>query len=839
MRENTRFPQQQIPDSKKTEEWKKKCVDWGECRSYLTYSPIRSSVLHKKINSDLVNGILRMSDLKQILKADTYQGSKIPEKIQHYPIMNSKIDLLIGEECSRVWDHRVVVTNPTAVSAMEKAKKQAILARYQEFLNGDQNQTESQDNEELDRIQRYFNYEYQDFREARANFILNHYWKQDNFPNIFCKGLLDAITNAEEIYQVGIFGGEPTIKHLDTKHVHVFRNGYSSRIEDADIIVLEDYWSPGEIYKQYHDVLTDKDREYIEDLPNGAEGKSNMDAVDERIEMARTSFVGEDGIAVNDLEESVHQVFGSDGTTQTEPYDREGNLRVLRVYWKSRRRMKKVKEYDPDVQDFVYNIYPDTHECNSSYGETSEDIWVNEAWEGTKIGEKVYVNMRPLPYQFNSITNPSACHFGIIGQIYQSNDNRPYSMVDKMKPYAYLYDIIHHRLNDLIATSWGTMIRLDMSKKPANMSIPEWMFYARKSKVFIEDSFNEGVGATAGKVAGAMNTNSNGAVTAEQTAGIQNLMGYLQYLSDEMSIVSGVSKQREGSVQNRETVGGVERATMQSAMITKWLFSQHDDVKRRVCEAFLEVCKLAIRGSKRKWENILDDGSLDVMEIDGDEFAENDYGLVVENSDGAQQLSNQIDQIAQAAMQNGQKLSTVMKLFQTKSISEKIRMVEKAEQDIQNQMAQQAQQAAEIEQQKAQAAMETMRMQQEFQDMLNQRDNETKIEVAKIQAGVSVATAEISANAKEAEEKPVEGEDGENLALDVAKLKQDDRHHREDLDEKKREFDQKLSADKQKAAADREIAKKEAEQSKQEHKDDVELKKKQIAKAASKPTAKK
>jgi len=29
------------------------------------------------------------------------------------------------------------------------------------------------------------------------------------------------------------------------------------------------------------------------------------------------------------------------------PYDMLGNIRVLRVFWKSRRKIKKVKSYDP------------------------------------------------------------------------------------------------------------------------------------------------------------------------------------------------------------------------------------------------------------------------------------------------------------------------------------------------------------------------------------------------------------------------------------------------------------------------------------------------------------
>jgi len=37
--------------------------------------------------------------------------------------MNTKLDLLRGEESKRVFDYRVIVTNPNAVSEIETNKK--------------------------------------------------------------------------------------------------------------------------------------------------------------------------------------------------------------------------------------------------------------------------------------------------------------------------------------------------------------------------------------------------------------------------------------------------------------------------------------------------------------------------------------------------------------------------------------------------------------------------------------------------------------------------------------------------------------------------------------------
>ena len=90
----------------------------------------------------------------------------------------------------------------------------------------------------------YFTYEWQDFREVRANAILNHYVKEYNVPLMFNKGFMDAMIVGEEIYQCDIVGGEPCVWKLNPMDVRTFKSGISNRIEDANIIIIEQYMSP-------------------------------------------------------------------------------------------------------------------------------------------------------------------------------------------------------------------------------------------------------------------------------------------------------------------------------------------------------------------------------------------------------------------------------------------------------------------------------------------------------------------------------------------------------------------------------------------------------------------
>lgn len=728
MSEFTQFPPQQLSFSRKNKAWRKKHCDWADSKSLFNYSLVRKSVIHKKINYDLLNGKLHMDDLMLVINPDNIQAGFIPNKVQHYPIMNSKLNVLRGEESKRVFDYRVVVTNPNALSEIESNKKTELFQRIQALL-AETSQSEEEFNAELEKLNQYYTYEWQDLREVRANALLNHYWKELNMPLMFNEGFMDAMTVAEEIYMCDIVGGEPTIERLNPNKVRIFKSGSSNRVEDADVVIIEDYWSPGRIIDTYYDVLSKKDMEYIEKLPFTMSQGDSMDNIDDRNAFLNGELFG------GDVNSEYFFGGGVEIDSSLLPYDLAGNIRVLRVFWKSRRKIKKVKSYDQNG-DEVFNFYPETYVINKDLGEEEEIFFINEAWEGTKIGKDIYVNMRPRIVQYNRLSNPSRCHFGIVGSVYNLNESKPFSLVDMMKPYNYLYDTIHDRLNKLMAKNWGKIIQLDLAKVPAKWDIDKWMYFAKTNNVAVIDSFKEGnIGAATGKLAGALNNASAGVIDAELGNIIQQNINLLEFIKMEMSEVAGISKQREGQISNRETVGGVERATLQSSHITEWLFITHDDVKRRALECFLETAKIALKGRSKKFQYILSDTSMRVMDIDGDEFAECDYGLVVDNSNSIQELKQKMDMLAQAALQNQTlNFSTIMKLYNSSSLAEKQRMVEKNEQEIIERQQQAQQQQLQVQQQQLQAEAQQKELEMQLKDQMNQRDNETKILVATISA---------------------------------------------------------------------------------------------------------
>lgn len=792
------FPQQKLSFRSKNKAWRKKCVDFGDDHSLLHYHLTRKSVFSMRINYDLLNGKIHMNDLKMLLNPYDLDASFIPDAIQHYPVINSKLEVLRGEETKRIFDYRVVVTNPTAISEMAEEKNREVTERLQQLI-ADSSMSDEDFNQQMEKWSDYFQFEYRDKREVRANRLLNHYMKELDIPQMFNKGFVDAYTVGEEAYQCDIIGGEPVVEKIDPMKMRVIRSGYSSRIEDADIIILEDYWSPGKVIDVYWDQLTNKDIETIENAPDnmGSTYADSMDNIDPRygfIPNFSLDWTGGDQV-LNPL-----SLFDNSIDTTLMPYDMNGNIRVLRVYWKSKRKIKKVKSLDPDTGEEQFNFYPENYHCDPMKGEEEESFWINEAWEGTKIGDNIYVNMRPRPVQYNRLSNPSACHFGIIGSIYNINGDEPFSMVDIMKPYAYLYDIISDRLNKTLAKNMGKIIRMDFAKVPKGWDVDKWLYYMKVNSIAAEDSFKEGeIGRATGVLAGGLNNASNGVIDASLGNEIQQYMNLLEWITTKIGEMAGISRQREGQIYNRETVGGVERATLQSSHSTERIFFIHDNVKKRVLECLLETAKIAYKGRKKKFQYITSDGAEVMMDIDGDEFAECDYGLVIDNSYGTQELNQKLDMLAQAALQNQLvDFSTIMRLYTTTSTAEKQRAVENNEKRIREQQQQQQQQQMELQQQQLQqqAQAEEQKIQMDYQ--MHQEDNETKLMVAEINSQAEAARLAL-----------MNEEQGLTRAEEM-EFKQ------KDLEEKARQFDENLSFERKKQA------------------DDARLKEKQINKMSTK-----
>jgi hypothetical protein len=722
------FPKQKLPFNKKDKKWRKAHLDFADNNSFINSGRIRAKLRSKRINLNLYNGILDPSDMKLILNPGDIEKMFVPDKIQHYPIVTPRINVLIGEEKRRKFDWSVNLTNPNTVSMISQDKKKLVQEKLNEYLESTRPEEELE--KDMKAFSDYINYDYQDIREKRVNMYMRYHIESLDMKVKFQQGFKDALIMGEEIYMTDIVNGQVTFEKLNPLNVHTLRSGTSNKIEDADIIVIDDYWSPGKVQDHFYEDLKSKEIDLLDEESTGGSGKDSDGE----------SYAFDDASNYEVMQrETVNSFLDMTGVwssaSKNTYSDGHGNIRVLRMFWKSKKEILKVTYFDDMGKEQIKFRSPD-YILDKERGETSERFWVNEWWKGVKVGKNIYLQIKPKEIQYNKINQPSYNSSGIVGQVYNTNEQGAVSLVERSKPFQYLYDISWYRVNEALSKYLGSIVELDLAKIPEGWNVTKWLYFARKSGIAVVDSFKEGNrGMAKGKLAGAVG-NTTGRVL-EQKVGdfIQTHIQMMEFAKAQMDEIIGVSRQRMGQVDNRETVGGVERSVSQSNHITEELFTLHDYCKKRCFQILLETIKIAAKGNQVKFAYIADDMTRKLMEIDGDEFAEEEYGLQVSNEDAINEMQQKLDGMVQMGLQNQMlSFSTAMKIYNSPSIREVQRMIEKAENDKNESMQKQSEEQRKMQEMQIQSNEQLAATNQEMLVEQFNRTDETKRYIAELQA---------------------------------------------------------------------------------------------------------
>jgi len=715
----TSFPPQKKKFKDKGPKWRKEHFGWAKNAIFSEDSLIRSSVARKDRNIRSYLGRIDINEYITLLNPNALKKFAIPTEIQHHPIAAPYLNVLIGEEFDRRFEWRAIVTNPNAISKIEMDKKRMFEKKIIELLE-DTTLTEEEAAKQLKAFDYYVKFEYQDIREKRANLLLRHYIKELDLKLKFNQGFKDVLLNSEEAYLGEVYNNRPSIEVMDQNKTFVIRSGNSNRYEDADVIINYEYMAPGMVQDRYYRYLSESDTKTIDEACGIAYARydgSDLERDEQGIDYGRREMM-------RDYLSMPGKLKSNFSAGHSQVVDNEGNIRVIRLYWKSRKMIKRVKTYDPETGKPVFTYQSESYVANEDLGEEVEDYWVSQWWEGVEVGDEIYPYIKPRDIQFNKFDDPGYNHPGIVGQIYSIHSYKASSMMDMAFPYQLIYDATFHRMQDAMSKFFGSLVVVDLASLPPGWDLNKWMFFAKKAGISVKDSFKEGnKGMATGKLAGGI-PNSGQSINQQLGDFIQQQINILSYVETQLGRIVGVPPQRLGDIQNRETVGGVERAVTQSSYITNERFKIHDNVKKRVLTMLLELCKVAFKGSKVKFQYISDNYINETFEI-GDEFCEEEYGIMVDNDTDLSKMENMMDQLTQAALQTQAiRYSDVFKIYNSSSLSEKQRIIEKGEEDAIARAQEEQQQNLQAQKEQTQAMQQTAQAQQ---DMLERHHNDKMV----------------------------------------------------------------------------------------------------------------
>jgi len=719
---SNQIPIQKLPMSKKGEDWKRSNVDYFISRFDLSYESGKSKKQRLKIAYDLYNSIFDENDFKYV--TDPFNvNDGFPADIQNFNIIKPKIDLLIGEETKRPDSYRVIQVNEEATTKIQEKYKELLTSKILEIAGrGEPGEpVTEEDMKELEAIGEYMNYDYSDIAETVAYHSLQYIKEKEDLKDKFVSGFKDGLIGGMEVHYVGIVGGEPVAERVNPPEFSYDDRPGLKHIEDGDYAVRRMKMSIASIYDRLYDIMEEKD---LNELLDKFEYASNA---------SRTS---------GDFNKIVFKTFPQN--TFDNEFDSE-SIDVWHVTWKSFKKVGFLSFFDEEGEEQT-EIVDENYEASED-----EDIywdWVVEVWEGYRIGEDIYVGINPIPNQHVSIDNPNSKRLPYIGAVYNNDNTQSKSLVEIMKPLQYMYIIIWYRLEIALARDKGRVINMDITQIPKSMGVSteQWMHYLSSMGVNFFNPYEEGwdvPGREGGKPA-TFNQFSSQDLTMSNA--IANYVELMMKIEDMIGELSGVSRQRQGSISNRELVGNVERAVIQSSHITELHFFVHDGIKKRVYEALLEAAKRAWSESgKSKLHYITDDMSRIFLDINED-FLYSDYGIFASDSTQENQNLEAIQNLLQPAMQNGATLGDVAEIISSNNLTEvrkKLEKIDKKKQEREEQMAQMQQQAQrEAEQLRAQSEAEKLRVEEED----SVRKSDTDVRVALIKAGLEEEKLELEAN---------------------------------------------------------------------------------------------
>ncbi len=717
----TYFPKQKLSYAKKDTSWREDCVN-GVINTCYVYGRTRRSSSSTKIrNYNLFNNKIDKADFDYVLNPFNLSKEKMkdysfPASLQAYDTWSKYLFLLLGEEFKRIFNPVVMAINNDAISEKQKLKKDQILGTLQEMLQGIIDPDKVDPNNPpppLEELERYQHYTPKMMREVTSQRLLNHYFRKERLPEIFNTCFKDVLIVAEEVARVEKVGNGPKVTRVNPLEIWYQLNNNSDFLDDAEKIYERNQYTISEIVDEFYEFLTP---EQIDELESWGTGSGNDSLYN----------FGDRPLVIPEVD-SIYAF--QDNWAQR-------GIPVHRVRWKSKKKVGTwhyIDELGNPQEDLVDETFKINKFDKTQYVEW---FWINEYWEGVRIGQDMYLHnlIRPRKQQFRTIDNLSECKSGYIGTVYSALNSQSTSMMDRLVPWIYLYLIVWYRTELALSKNLGKIALIDTSLIPDTWEPEKWMYYAQSMGFGFVNSFNEGNKAILGGM-GWNQSQQNKALDLETGDYIQGHIQILQFIEQKFEDVTGVSRQRLGSIQTSELVGNTERAVTQSSHITEPYFAPHEAFKLRVCSALIEVSKECLEGETRNYQYITDDLSTVLFEVQGDDFNDADYDVFTTSAIKDQQTLDMLQGLLQAALQNDKiQLSAAVDVLNSNSPSEIKARLKQAEQEFFE-----AQQQSSRAEQALQEAMHQELMDLEYEklereDLNKELDRENDIALAELKA---------------------------------------------------------------------------------------------------------
>lgn len=569
--------------------------------------------------------------------------------------------------------------------------------------------------------------------QRQAQQLLDYFVAHQDIKYKQQEGFKHAIITGTEIYYVGDRNGEPVFEMINPKYFTWAGSQNTEWFQDGTWAKYEQWLTIEEGTQRYAEYLT---RSKYNDLEGLAEplgglrhiGDPNKDFVQNRV-MYEISMEGSplskkyDHVnyktrqGQDDIKRLYADIIKKYGANYGYAFSNYG-IREAHFTWRDKRKLHKVTRI---VQGKEKHFWQDEHYEEKPGDIEIMEVWVDEIWEGTKLGsngsEDLYLNIRPIPGQYKSIFNPYGTKLPYVGKDYNRHmgNARNVSIIDLGKPWQKEFDVTMAQVKHNMATDLGNVFLMSLGWKPESWKWSDWFDVLRNGKLLVAQLQKHGFGN--------IDPNLLRSINLSKASDIAHSIQLLDYFRGNLIRSMNFNDTRIGAIGEYSTNENIQQAQVASYNQTEGYFETHRKIVEKALNIFMNRARVVYK-HKEKTKFILDDVARIELEVSPDFWYEE---WAVEFSTSSEDI-RRVEELRQqmlAFVQNGMSFDGVLALTLADTPSDIVNVMKKEN----KKMEEQRQEQLRIQQEQFQAQIEA-----DKQDKEAERQLKVALETAKLQS---------------------------------------------------------------------------------------------------------
>ncbi|RWZ86803.1 MAG: hypothetical protein EO766_13435 [Hydrotalea sp. AMD] len=660
-------PLQRLTWAEKTDknyEWFKQNIDYYVHLSNFNFGTAPSARKDLRVLYAVYNNQFPLDWFNHItdpLNATNPNHKKYPAKVRPTSMIRTNLDLLLGEYPQRPFVYQVVNMGEDAYNSYTDGLMKAIQQNIEEhFLamaqqqmaaaghnfqeipaqGGQQAQDGQQEIPTPEEVKERFNASYKDNIAIRGQKWVKRAIREYEIRKKFLKMFKDWLIAGRTYSYKNIENGNFIYERVSPLEFDFDKSPGVDYIEDGEWAIRRVLLTISDVVDKFYDELKDADHEELERRMHWVTPFSMYNYLQEEFSKYDTY---------------------------------SGKIPVYHVTWKGKKKLLHAVYTDP----FTGQQQEMTLDEDTAIDDTIKIVkeeWVNEVYEGWRVGDDIFCRMRAIPVQRNQMNNFSTCKLPYNGKHYSDTHAENISVLEMGIPYAIMYMVTNFVLEKTIAKNKGKITLIDQNAIPQQNGWDEekFFYYAdalgymliNRNQIGVDKSFNQYT-----------------TLDMRLFDDIKNLIELRDSFVHDWDALLGITPQRKAQVDTSAGMGTTQTAIFRSTIMTDMIFTLFEEFTERELQGFLDYSRfINVDGIRAIYNE--DDFDKELLSIDPNSYCNAELGVFVKTSAEEQNILNQYKSQMQAMIQNGVKQSTILEIVQSNNVAElmaKLKAIEEIE----------------------------------------------------------------------------------------------------------------------------------------------------------------